>query len=43
MTIRSFAKASDIAAGTIYIYHPLKELLTVSFILKGWIPVEAEI
>lgn len=43
MTIRSVAKACDIAVGTIYNYFPSKEFLTASFILLDWIPVEKEI
>ena len=43
MTIRSVAKACDIAVGTIYNYYPSKDFLTASFILQDWIPVEKEI
>ena len=43
MTIRSVAKACDIATGTIYNYYPSKDFLTASFILQDWIPVEEEI
>ncbi len=43
MTIRSVAKACDIAVGTIYNYYPSKEFLTASFILLDWFPVEKEI
>ena len=43
MTIRSVAKACDIAVGTIYNYYPSKEFLMASFILLDWIPVEEEI
>lgn len=43
MTIRSVAKACNIAVGTIYNYYPSKESLTASFVLQDWIPVEKEI
>lgn len=43
MTIRSVAKACNIAVGTIYNYYPSKDMLTASFILQDWIPVEREI
>ena len=43
MTIRSVAKACDIAVGTIYNYYSSKDFLAASFILQDWIPVEEEI
>jgi AcrR family transcriptional regulator len=43
MTIRSVAKACDIAVGTIYNYYSSKDFLTASFILLDWFPVEEEI
>ncbi len=43
VTIRSVAKACNIAVGTIYNYYPSKDFLMASFILLDWIPVEEEI
>lgn len=43
MTVRSVARACDIAVGTIYNYFPSKALMTACFMQQDWIPVEQEI
>lgn len=36
-TIRSVAKACDIAVGTVYNYFPSKDMLIASFVLEDWL------
>jgi AcrR family transcriptional regulator len=40
MTLRSVAKACDIAVGTIYNYYSSKDVLIATFILQDWWPIE---